>query len=170
MREWESGNHSVRVCLCVSQPCACLCLFGHKECAALSRVVLHVTHLVPKGDERRTSRAQVPPPWVRHTTGFPETLLSTPRSVAVQTGTAVRTDLPSHLVSEARSGRCCGKVGHIYASLLLPPLEVWLDLTFETTRPSRREWSTIRFLIGLLLLAPSLAVSETVTESRELTR
>ena len=60
-------NHSVRVCLCVSQPCACLCLFGHGECAALSHVVSHVTY----PSLRETGAAhhiavQVSLPWVRY--------------------------------------------------------------------------------------------------------
>ena len=33
-----------RVCLRVSQPCACLCIFMRGECAALSRVISHVTY------------------------------------------------------------------------------------------------------------------------------
>ena len=64
----DAGNFQpLRACLLVfvSQPCARL-YYWARECAALSRVVLHVAYLVPQGDERRTSHAQVPPPWVRH--------------------------------------------------------------------------------------------------------
>ena len=92
-------NHSVRVCLCVSQPCACLCLFlGHGDCATPSRVVLHAIYLISKGDGRRTSRTCVPPLGCA-TAAIPETLLSTRGLLLYRQTLLSGVDLPSHLVS-----------------------------------------------------------------------
>ena len=148
----EQENHFVRVCLCVSQPCACLCLF-------LGTGIVRRRRDLPRPQGRRASHIPRPstPPLSPQQLGLPRPC-SPPAACSCTDRRCCRDPIFRRTVCQ----RCLwedvvARMRHSFFELCLSSstfLEVGFDLH------CRGPWSTIRFPIEHLSLPSAPAVSE----------